>query len=107
MAIAQYLIERHGFTMLELRKASALDEEDAEDGPQAYRSKIRMIPEGARSFSDATSLLAFVTSAWDGRWVTTELGDTRALDLFVGRPFFLFVSVDAPVGLRYRRFADR
>lgn len=58
-------------------------------------------------FETADALLEFVTKQWRERWVTTDITDTATLDRFIVRPFFLLVSVDAPVSLRWKRFTDR
>lgn len=59
------------------------------------------------TFQDPDSLLDFATKRWQERWVTTDIADAITLDRFLLRPFFLLVSVDAPVSLRWKRFADR
>lgn len=48
-----------------------------------------------------------MTKHWQQRWVTTDIADGETLDRFILRPFFLLVSVDAPVSLRWKRFSDR
>lgn len=58
-------------------------------------------------FQNAESLLDFALKRWQERWVTTDIADANVLDKFLLRPFFLLVSVDAPVSLRWKRFADR
>lgn len=58
-------------------------------------------------FDTADSLLDFATKRWQERWVTTDIANGETLDRFLLRPFFLLVSVDAPVSLRWKRFSDR
>lgn len=58
-------------------------------------------------FDTADSLLDFSTRRWQERWVTTDIAEGATLDGFLLRPFFLLVSVDAPVSLRWKRFSDR
>jgi len=58
-------------------------------------------------FDTADSLLDFATKRWQERWVTTDIANGEVLDRFLLRPFFLLVSVDAPVSLRWKRFSDR
>lgn len=84
-SIAQYLTAHAGFR--EVRVAA--DESDD------------------LAFETIDALDAFVTAQWDGRWVTTQAWTLAELDKLLVRPFFALVSVDAPVGLRWRRFADR
>jgi dCMP deaminase len=52
-------------------------------------------------------LLDFVTLRWRERWVTTDIWDDRVVDALLRRPFFLLISVDAPVSVRWQRFKDR
>ena len=52
-------------------------------------------------------LLEFVTKRWRSRFVTTDIPTEAVLDVFVRRPFFLLVSIDAPLTVRWRRFQDR
>lgn len=58
-------------------------------------------------FQDVDALLDFVTLRWRERWVTTDIWDDKVVDALLRRPFFLLVSVDAPVSVRWKRFADR
>lgn len=46
----------------------------------------------------------FVTLRWRERWVTTDMWDEAVADTLLRRPFFLLVSVDAPVSIRWERF---
>lgn len=61
----------------------------------------------ALSFPTAEALLDFVTKHWRERWITTDIPDQDALDMFSRRPFFLLISVDAPLAVRWRRFQQR
>jgi dCMP deaminase len=58
-------------------------------------------------FADVDALLDFVTLRWKERWVTTDIWDDEVVDALLRRPFFLLVSVDAPVSVRWKRFTDR
>jgi dCMP deaminase len=53
------------------------------------------------------TLLEFVTLRWRENWVTTDIWDEKVVDALLRRPFFLLVSVDAPVSVRWQRFKDR
>lgn len=61
----------------------------------------------AQTFPDVDSLLEFVTLRWRERWVTTDIWDNKVVDALLRRPFFLLVSVDAPISVRWQRFKDR
>jgi dCMP deaminase len=62
---------------------------------------------GGQTFPTATDLLDFVTKRWRERWVTTSIHNEEILDLFIRRPFFILISVDAPVTVRWQRFQKR
>ncbi|OQD94637.1 hypothetical protein PENVUL_c131G10332 [Penicillium vulpinum] len=108
-AIAEYLIQQ-GFQLLELAGKSQSNITELGDELRLQASEIRKKEDPKSSelaFQDADSLLDFATKRWQERWVTTDIADATTLDRFLLRPFFLLVSVDAPVSLRWKRFADR
>ncbi|OHE94101.1 cytidine and deoxycytidylate deaminase zinc-binding region [Colletotrichum orchidophilum] len=55
-------------------------------------------------FSSADSLLEYVTTRWQSRFVTTDVHNEAILDILSRRPFFMLISVDAPVTVRHARF---
>jgi dCMP deaminase len=59
------------------------------------------------TFPDIDALLDFVTKRWREHWVLTDIYDDATLESLLRRPFFMLVSVDAPVTLRFQRFSDR
>jgi dCMP deaminase len=58
-------------------------------------------------FENSDTLLDFVTANWKEHWVTTDIWDETVAETFTRRPFFLLVSVDAPVTVRWERFKNR
>lgn len=68
--------------------------------------KIKLLPTSF-IFDTAEELLAFVTKRWRERWVTTDIHTELILDQLLRRPFFILISVDAPVSVRWRRFQSR
>lgn len=128
---AEYLVQHHGFLRLHLptiqshvgnlssaasqsnhypASRSALDE----DEEAASLDAARLLPSvtdqrGTRglTFPDVESLLEFVTKRWREHWVLTDIFDETILETLLRRPFFLLVNVDAPVGVRFRRFSER
>ncbi|KAJ5585353.1 Cytidine deaminase [Penicillium hispanicum] len=109
-AIAEYLIQHQGFQLLELASKPVYhlaDEPDDDLRLQASEVKKNGEPQSEFVFDSADLLLDFVTKRWQERWVTTDIADGGTLDKFTLRPFFLLVSVDAPVSLRWKRFSDR
>lgn len=63
--------------------------------------------EAQYTFPNVDTLLEFVTLRWKENWVTTDIWDGEVVDALLRRPFFLLVSVDAPVSVRWQRFKDR
>jgi len=54
-------------------------------------------------FSGAADLLKYVTENWRQNFVTTDLYARELIEPFIRRPFFLLLSVDAPMLERYNR----
>lgn len=54
-------------------------------------------------FPSPQSLLNYVTRNWQENFVTSDLDTRELVDLFVRRPFFLLLSIDAPLYERFRR----
>ena len=54
-------------------------------------------------FSNPHEMLDYVTRRWQDNFVTSDLQIRAQIEMFVKRPFFLLVSVDAPLYDRYRR----
>ncbi|KAK8139786.1 hypothetical protein PG984_000909 [Apiospora sp. TS-2023a] len=121
--VAQYLVEHHGFQRLHLSLAQASNGTASSSEP-AEGSSSSDVSEGAgsgsqrpihgkpstppaHSFTSATDLLDFVTKYWRSRWVTTDIHDETILDILSRRPFFILVSVDAPIVIRWRRHQAR
>ena len=105
--MARYLVEVHGFLELHLARTAPtpLIEKSASE------AALSILKNGeyrdSHSFSSVDLLLGHVTRNWDQRWVTTDIWDEEILETFLRRPFFLLVSVDAPVTLRWERFKER
>ncbi|KAL5120751.1 Deoxycytidine monophosphate (dCMP) deaminase [Pleosporales sp. CAS-2024a] len=94
-SIAAVLAEEHNFTRIRLARSAATRPAAAARGHEPL------------VFADMDALLDFVTLRWTERWVTTDICDDKVVDALLRRPFVLLVSVDAPVSVRWRRFADR
>lgn len=123
--IAQYLVEHHGFTRVSLEHATKTIDDivngetpnDRVNGlvrrllPAYITSSSSQISTSIRSkghiFATADDLLDFITKHWRERWVTTDIPTEAILDMYTRRPFFLLISVDAPLTVRWRRFRER
>ncbi|MCJ1485429.1 Deoxycytidine monophosphate (dCMP) deaminase [Schaereria dolodes] len=109
-SIADYLVEYHGFTTLHLSQATAIPlvkESEYQEQVDAVDSVDSDCDIGAESFNSADLLLDYVTKRWQKRWVTIDLWGEDVLEGLQRRPFFILVSVDAPVSLRWNRFKRR
>jgi len=72
---------------------------DAHDQlPMAQGSHLQNI-----SFDSPAVLLDHVTQHWRSNFVTTDLNSDRLVNHFIRRPFFMLISIDAPVLQRYYR----
>lgn len=81
--------------------------DEPDDDLRLQASEIRRVQSPEFVFENIDSLIEFVTKRWRERWVTTDIWDANTSDRLLQRPFFLLVSVDAPVSLRWKRFSDR
>lgn len=59
------------------------------------------------TFATSDKLLEHVTQRWRERWVTTDVMSKEVLDTYSRRPFFLLISVDAPLLVRWKRYQLR
>ncbi|KAI0134417.1 cytidine deaminase-like protein [Xylariales sp. AK1849] len=121
--VAQYLIEHHGFKKLHLEVpedesgqngqtgASNLSERKTEFQTSSSLSKgLAYHPKTTpptHTFPTADALLDFVTKSWRSRWVITSIPSEPVLDALSRRPFFILISVDAPLTVRWRRYQSR
>lgn len=55
-------------------------------------------------FSDFDALLDYVTANWRSHFVISHINDMDMLRMLQKRPFFLHISIDAPINLRYQRY---
>ncbi|KAI9472877.1 deoxycytidylate deaminase [Zychaea mexicana] len=90
-SVAEYLVQRHGFQILSLRNSVELD---------------RTVCQTALEFSSVEEMHNYVTDRWRENFVTCDI-DGQNLSLLNKRPFFLLVSVEAPLSMRYQRFIER
>ncbi|CUM66399.1 uncharacterized protein PRCAT00004063001 [Priceomyces carsonii] len=60
-----------------------------------------------KRFVDLQEMLEFVTSRWREDFVISHISDIQMLHQLQKRPFFLHISIDAPIQLRYGRYLLR
>ncbi|KAI8963695.1 cytidine deaminase-like protein [Daldinia sp. FL1419] len=116
--VAQYLIDHHGFKKLHLKLSAP--KSDAHPGASDSDADLvtsdalkKGVPLSRKqistsyTFSTTAALLEFVTKHWRSRWVTTDVHNEAVLETLSRRPFFILISVDAPVTVRWQRYQQR
>ncbi|KAK3325833.1 cytidine deaminase-like protein [Apodospora peruviana] len=124
--VAQYLVDHHGFTQLyvsdqrlpsQKTTTNGADTQKEQDSVETQSTSIAaeqannrgLLPQRRKQhvFATADELLEFVTQRWRERWVTDDIFSEAVLDMYARRPFFLLISVDAPLTVRWRRYCNR
>ncbi|KAK4122351.1 hypothetical protein N657DRAFT_576175 [Parathielavia appendiculata] len=106
--IARYLVDHHGFTQLYLGPGSGGEANVVDGVASPSSSSLSSVSSDLQdSFPTPDDLLEFVTKHWRMRWVTTDIPSEAVLDMYTRRPFFLLISVDAPLTVRWRRYQAR
>ncbi|RCI09282.1 hypothetical protein L249_1496 [Ophiocordyceps polyrhachis-furcata BCC 54312] len=120
--VARYLVEHHGFKQLHLHLHNDDQDEDKDDAnnppscdlatssppsPDTALSSPASSSSHAQTFATAEHLLDFVTRRWQDRFVVSNLPSEAVADVLARRPFFLLLSIDAPVSVRWRRYRQR
>ena len=98
-SVANFLITRHGFRELQYRESGAPKECPA--------STVAEATEAPDIFYDTDDLLDFVTRKWREKWIIVDLRHENLLEYLSRRPFFLLVSLEAPMTLRWTRFQNK
>ncbi|KAF2236338.1 hypothetical protein EV356DRAFT_522601 [Viridothelium virens] len=104
-SVAISLIEKHAFQPISLLRTVSTPavEKSASDARLPESPPISSV----HTFPNVDELLDFVTKRWQERWVMTDIWDEKDLDALLRRPFFILVSVEAPVSVRWQRFKAR
>lgn len=92
-SVANFLVKEHCFRRIAV---------DSEDGKWPKPS-----PEDHDIFPNLESMLQHVTKRWDRPWVIATITDEQAVEILSLKPFFMLVSIDAPVTLRWQRYLAR
>jgi dCMP deaminase len=115
-SIAAFLIHNHGFTRLRLRHPhrapngdGALDALDtpADDAVNGLADGVRGMDVADVWFESMGEMVEFVTKRWREHFVTVDIWTEEDLEVIAKRPFFLLISVDAPISVRWNRFNKR
>ena len=108
--IADYLVKHHAFTHIYLARPSTASMNEKLAGESTISRTDQAETDNGETtyhFPDVETLIDFITKKWDQCWVTTDIWDEEIFETLSRRPFFLLVSVDAPLGLRWRRLKAR
>ncbi|KAF2457462.1 cytidine deaminase-like protein [Lineolata rhizophorae] len=97
--ITDYLVDKHGFKRISLNPSIVPGNDRNWSLP--YPIKTRGV--SSYTFDSVDELLAHVTRHWRENYVTTELWTEDVAVALLHRPFFLLVSVDAPLMMRWKR----
>jgi len=130
--IAEYLIAQHGFSRLHLRHPHTTSagnnnddapggaetpdttspDEDQDPATSAVSGGIKNLAvngdgTGDVWFESMVEMTEFVTKRWRDHFVTVDIWTQEDLEVIAKRPFFLLISVDAPITVRWNRFNKR
>ena len=115
-SVARYLVEHHSFSQLHLQRNDLIGTPAASPANPSTNGasfspdidRLNLVSDRKDVyFRTAQALLDFVTREWQRRWVTADMWDESVLECLVRRPFFLLVSIDAPISVRWRRYKER
>ncbi|KAF9406093.1 Deoxycytidine monophosphate (dCMP) deaminase [Podila epigama] len=106
--VAKLLVKHHGFQQLGLRRQGQRQglrndqEKDMSLGEQ--RRSSRHVHE---EFDTIEEMLDYVTLHWMGHYVTCDVHTVYGISILRKRPFFLLLSIESPMMLRYQRNVTR
>jgi dCMP deaminase len=99
--IANFLVNELGFTRLYLERGETGQAKDH------GLERVKSSKDEFFTFNDPEALLDHVTAKWQHNWVTTDVDSLEVVESYAKRPFFLLVSVDAPILCRFERYTKR
>ncbi|KUI61055.1 hypothetical protein VP1G_08228 [Cytospora mali] len=109
--VAQYLIDHHGFKHVSVdpgRISTSQEQTSSSEGETNSPNTHHKRPSrSSLTFSSSDELLDYVTQRWRERWITTGYMSKDTLEAYNRRPFFLLISVDAPLLVRWKRYQQR
>jgi len=126
--IASYLLSNHNFTRLRLRQPTTTTDtansrvNNSEIEFQSTPSTTPPPPLNELSngvhqlaingnediwFNSMTEMIDYVTKRWRDNFVTVDIWNEKDLEIAIKRPFFLLISVDAPIAVRWKRHTQR
>ncbi|KAH8785049.1 cytidine deaminase-like protein [Diaporthe sp. PMI_573] len=109
--VARYLVDHHGFKHVSVNPNTSKAPREQVNGQEAENNVSNTHQKRpsttALVFPTSDELLEYVTQRWRERWVTTDVMSKEALEAYSRRPFFLLISVDAPLLVRWQRYQKR
>ncbi|KAF9373813.1 Deoxycytidine monophosphate (dCMP) deaminase [Podila verticillata] len=99
--VANLLTIHYGFVQLGLKC-------DSSEG--ATRARSRSLARTGlphKDFDTIEQMLDYVTLHWMDHYVTCDVHTVQGISILRKRPFFLLLSVESPMMMRYRRCVDR
>ncbi|CCG82754.1 Deoxycytidylate deaminase [Taphrina deformans PYCC 5710] len=99
--VADWLVQHHAFRRIILQKSP---KRDASSSPTKRSPRTK---EFSSIFSSVEDLIDYATRHWRENLVVTDISLKSEYDALSKRPFFLLVSVDAPLLTRWHRFRGR
>jgi len=123
-SVANFLIENHDFKVVSLATPAAqtppppvINNDTGSDYNETTvvptttnTGKIANVePNGGHQllFNTVDKLLEYVTPRWREHFIITQIWNEDILEALLKRPFFLLVSVDAPIVVRWERYIKK
>ncbi|KAF3939304.1 hypothetical protein ABW19_dt0201123 [Dactylella cylindrospora] len=105
-SVAKFLVKEYGFKVLRLAVPASTPLPQDENVETTV--VIPRFPEcDVFTFPSVDALVDYVTPRWQERFVTTEVWTEDILEALLRRPFFILVSVDAPIVVRWKRYLEK
>jgi dCMP deaminase len=108
-SVANYLVANHGFVRLRLRPIPDANPSPSDrcDLHELSNALEHSSVSGDIYFPTIAEMTDYVTKRWRENFVTVDIWTEDDLEIVAKRPFFILVTVDAPVTIRYKRFTER
>ncbi|KAJ9625624.1 Deoxycytidine monophosphate (dCMP) deaminase [Taxawa tesnikishii (nom. ined.)] len=112
-SVAAYLIKQHNFQLITLDRHAGTPSVEKSASHASLPSSsspslsLHSTSHSALRFADVETLLDHATLHWQTNFVTTSIWSQSILSALRRRPFFILLSIDAPISIRWQRFRDR
>lgn len=106
-SVTDYLKYEHGFRSVSLATGSVAPIQDQLASRLKLAGSLHEPVYDNLTFATVEALLDFVTPRWRDRWIINGIWSENVLEALLRRPFFLLISVDAPVTVRWARYKTK